>query len=99
MAAEDQNLFTKNCQLKIIKNGADPKCRFCDKFEETVDHLVSGYPIMTPNKYLQRHDSVGQYIHYNVSTIMHHMLRTGTNISNRKSRRNRKCSNFMGFPY
>ena len=63
MAAEDQNLFTKNCQLKIIKNGADLKCRFCDKFEETVDHQVSGCPIMTPNKYLQRHDSVGQYIH------------------------------------
>ena len=41
MAAQDQSLFTRSCQVKIIKNGTDPKCRFCEKFEETVDHLVS----------------------------------------------------------
>ena len=85
MAAQDQNLFTKNYLAKIIKNGADPKCRFCDKFEETVDHLLSGCPIMTSNEYLQRHDRVGQYTHWKIfSTIMYHMLRTSTNISHRK---------------
>ena len=66
MTAQDQNLFTKNYLAKIIKNGADPKCRFCDKFEETVDHLLCGCPIMTSNEYLQRHDRVGQYTHWKI---------------------------------
>ena len=71
MAGQDQSLFTRNYSAKIIKNGADPKCQFCEKCEETVDHLVSGCPIKAPNQYLQRHDRVGQYIqrkiyqHYN----------------------------------
>ena len=45
-------LFTLNHQAKIINNSADPKCWFCKKFEETVDQLVSGCPIMTPNGHL-----------------------------------------------
>ena len=32
MGAQDQSFFTRNYQAKIIKNGADPKCRFCEKF-------------------------------------------------------------------
>ena len=39
MAAQDQSLFTRNYQARIIKNGADPKCRMCEKFDETIDHL------------------------------------------------------------
>ena len=75
MAAQDQRLFIRNYLGKIIKNGANPKCRFCDKVEVTVGHLVSGCSMITPNKYLQRHDRVGQYIHWKyVSTTMHHML-------------------------
>ena len=62
MTAQDQSLFNRNYQAKTIKNGADPKCRFCEKIKETVDHLVLGCSIMTPNEYLQRHDRVGQYI-------------------------------------
>ena len=49
MAGQDQSLFTRNYSAKIIKNGADPKCQFCEKCEETVDHLVSGCPIKAPN--------------------------------------------------
>ena len=64
MAAQDQSLFTKNYQTKIIKNGADKKCQFYEKFEETVDHLVYGCSMITPNEYLQRYDSLGQYIHW-----------------------------------
>ena len=66
MAAQDQSLFTRNYQAKIIINRADPKYRFCDNFEETVDHIVSGCPIMTLNKYLQRHDRLGGYIHWKI---------------------------------
>ena len=66
MAAQDQNLLTRNYHTKIIKNGADPKCWFGEKFEETVGHIVYGCPVMTPNEYLQRHNRVGQYIHWKI---------------------------------
>ena len=84
MDAQDQGLFTRNYQAKIVKKGADLNCRFCEKFEDTADQLVSGCPIMTPNdtyKDTTRWDYIftGKYI----STIMHHMLRHGTNRSHR----------------
>ena len=75
MVAQDQSLFTRNYQVKIIKNGADPKCWFCDKSKEIVDHLVSGCSRMTPNENLQTHDRVSQYIygkicqHYNAPYV------------------------------
>ena len=67
MPAADEGLFTRKYQAKIIRNGTDSKCRFCEKFEETVDHLVSGCRIMSPNEYLQRHDRVRKYIHWKIS--------------------------------
>ena len=76
MAAQDQSLFTRNYQSKIVKNGTDPKCRFCDQYDETIDHLVSGCPILTQNEYKNRHDRVGKFA--NITT--HHMLRNGMNI-------------------
>ena len=66
MAAQDQSLFTRNYQSKIVKNGTDPKCRFCDQYDETIDHLVSGCPILTPNEYKNRHDRVGQYLYWKI---------------------------------
>ena len=63
MAAQDQSLFTRNYQSKIVKNGTYPKSRFCDQYDETIDHLVSGCPILTPTEYKNRHDRVGQYLH------------------------------------
>ena len=47
MAADYQSLFTRNYQSKIVKNGTDPKSRFSDQYHQTIDHLVSGCPILT----------------------------------------------------
>jgi len=66
VAAQDQSLFTRNYQANILHNGANPNCRFYDKHVETIDHIVSGCSIMAPNEYKNRHDRVGQYIHWNV---------------------------------
>ena len=66
MAAQDQSLFTRNFQANILHNGADPKCRLCDKSTETIDHLVSGCSVLAPNEYMNRHNRVGQYIHWKV---------------------------------
>ena len=34
MAGQDQSLFTRNYSAKIIKNGADPKCQFCENVKK-----------------------------------------------------------------
>ena len=41
IAAQDQSLATRSYHNKIIKDGTDPKCRMCNEFEETIDHIVA----------------------------------------------------------
>ena len=65
-AAQDQSLVTKNFQANIIRNGTDPKCRFCGEKLETIDHLISGCSFLTPGEYKRRHDRVGQYLHWRI---------------------------------
>ena len=65
-AAQDQSLFTRNYQVNIIRNGTDPKCRFCGERVETIDHLISGCSVLTPGKYKRRHDRIGQYLHWKI---------------------------------
>ena len=64
MAKQDQSIHTRNDQARIMKNVVDPYCRLCDKYDETVDYLVSrsGYP----TKYKIRHDRVGKFIHWKI---------------------------------
>ena len=33
---------------------------------ETIDHLVAGCPILAPKEYKERHDKVGQYLHWRI---------------------------------
>ena len=66
LAAQDQSLFTRNYQANTSRNGASYKCRFCDNYTETVDHLVSGCPVLAPNEYKNQHDRVGQYLHWKI---------------------------------
>ena len=65
MAARDQSLFTRNYQSQV-KSGTGLKGRFCDQFDETIDHIVSGCPILTSNEYKNRHDRVGQYLQWKI---------------------------------
>ena len=45
IAAQDQSLPTRWYQKSILeKPDVDPKCRLCGRFDETIDHLVSGCP-------------------------------------------------------
>ena len=64
VAAQDQALYTRSYQAKIILNGTNPLCRICRKYEETVDHIISGCPVLAPKEYMDRHDKIGQYIHW-----------------------------------
>ena len=63
VAAQDQSLFTINFQANILHNGADSRCRFWNTSTDTIDHLISGCTILSPNEYISRHNCVGQYVH------------------------------------
>ena len=65
-AAQDQSLFTRNFQANILHNGANPRCRFCNTTIKTIDHLLSGCTILAPNEYTNRHNRVGQFIHWKI---------------------------------
>ncbi|KAK2549069.1 hypothetical protein P5673_030569 [Acropora cervicornis] len=43
VAAQDQALNTRNYQKVICGQKVESKCRMCSQYEETVDHIVSGY--------------------------------------------------------
>ena len=47
-----------------MKTTQDPNGCFCTKFQETIDHLVSGCPILALKEYLIRHNKVAKYIHW-----------------------------------
>ena len=66
IAAQDQSLPTKLYQHSIIKNGSDPKCRMCHNCDESVDHIVSGCPVLAKDEYLHNHDKAAAYMHWNI---------------------------------
>ena len=51
-------------QAKILKNGADPRCRLSTHSKETIDHKISGCPTIVNTEYLHRHDRVAKFIHW-----------------------------------
>ena len=77
LAAQDQSLFTHTYQANVLHNGADESCRFCEDKLETSDHLVSGCSVLTPNVYKNRHDRVGQYLHWKI--LNHFSIETNSN--------------------
>ena len=66
IAAQDQSLMTKQHQSKIIKNGMSPKCRLCNVYDETIDHIVSGCPVLAKSEFIQRHDKAASYMQWKI---------------------------------
>ena len=66
VAAKDQEISTNYFKNKILKEKTESKCRLCKQHEETIDHLISGFPILAKNEYLMRHDKVCSHLHYSI---------------------------------
>ena len=66
MAAQDQALQTKYYATKILNKETDSKCKLCQKFDETIDHIISACPILTKEQYIKRHDRVCAQLHFNI---------------------------------
>ena len=65
VAAQEQTLQTKYCATKILHTETDRKCRLCQEFDETVNHITSACPILAKKK-IHRHDRVCAQVHFNI---------------------------------
>jgi hypothetical protein len=66
VAAQDQAISADNFKRKILKEEIESRCRLCKEYEETIDHLTSGYPILSNNEYVIRHGVVCKHLHYSI---------------------------------
>jgi len=64
VAAQDQVLKTKYYATKILNTETDSKCRLCQQFDETVDHITSACPILAKEQYIKRHERVCAQLHF-----------------------------------
>ena len=53
VATQDQALQTKYYATKILNTERDSKCRLCQQFEETIDHIISACPILAKELYIR----------------------------------------------
>ena len=66
-AAQDQSLPKRCYQHNILKKpDLDPKCRLCGRFDETIDHLVSGCPELAKTEYIHRHSKAAAHMHWKI---------------------------------
>ena len=66
VAAQDQALQTKYYATKILSTETDSKCRLCQKFDETIDHIISACLILAKGQYTKRHDTVCAQLRINI---------------------------------
>lgn len=67
IAAQDQALTTRAIEARIHRTQTDGKCRICQKFEETVEHITAGCPILAEREYIERHNRVCHALHFTLS--------------------------------
>lgn len=65
-AAQDQALRTNYYAKRILKAETDGKCRLCRIKDETIDHVISGCSILAQRDYIERHDRICKYLHFEI---------------------------------
>jgi hypothetical protein len=66
VVAQDQAISTNYYKKIILKEEIESRCRLCKEFDETIDYLTSGCPILAKNEYVIRHDKVCTHLHYSI---------------------------------
>ena len=65
-AAQDQSLNTKNYVKNSMKVNTSDDFRICNDKPETIDHLVAGCSELAKSEYLNRHNKIAKFIHWNL---------------------------------
>ena len=63
IAAQDQSLATRLYHHKIIKDGTSPLCRLCNRYDERIDHILSGCRELAKTEYIKRYNNAAVYMH------------------------------------
>jgi hypothetical protein len=50
----------------MLQKEADSKCRLCQQFDGTVDHIISACPILAEEQYIKRDNGVCAQLHFNI---------------------------------
>ena len=66
VAAQDQALNTKYYATKVLNTEMDSKCRLCQQFFETIDHIISECPILAKEHCVKWHNKVSAQLHLNM---------------------------------
>jgi hypothetical protein len=66
VTAQNQAISTNYFKRKMLKEEIESRCRLRKEYEETIDHLTSGCPILAKNEYVIRHDRVCTQLHYSI---------------------------------
>jgi hypothetical protein len=66
VAAQDQALQTKYYTTKILNRERESKCRLCQQFDETIEHIILACPVLAKQQYIKRHDRVCAQLHFNI---------------------------------
>ena len=66
IAAQDQSLATRLYHHRIIKDGTNPLCRLCNKYDESIDHILAGCPELAKTEYIKRHNNAAAYMHWKI---------------------------------
>jgi hypothetical protein len=61
---------TKYHGTKILQTETDSKCRHCQQFQETAEHIISADPVLAKKQYIKRHDRVCAELHFNIRKEM-----------------------------
>lgn len=67
IAAQDQCFFARNYQVSILKEAAEPVCRFCYANKEIIGNVTYECYILASNEYINRHDRLGHNLQWIVS--------------------------------
>ena len=59
-------IFTRWHEKNILKTSTDDTCRVCKKETETTFHILAGCDNLAKKEYLDRHNRVANYIHYEI---------------------------------
>ena len=86
VAAQDQALQTKYYATKILNTETFSKCRLCQQFDETVDHIISACAILAKEQYIKRHDRVCAQLHFNICKETGVQLDKNTGMNMRQNR-------------
>jgi hypothetical protein len=57
---------TKYNARTILHTETDGKCKLCQQFDDTIDHITSACPILAKEQYIKGHDRVCAQLHFNI---------------------------------